>query len=140
MLSRVDGRHSRRNNRIKSEQGGKLSEKTELTEEQKVEIETLSAVLNIEQTADYFGVSERTMRNIFKRDPVAHAAYKRGKAKAIKDVGGSLIEQARAGDTTSMIFYLKTQGKWRETQHIQQEIKETKEFGDIYGDTESESD
>ncbi|PWE30003.1 hypothetical protein DDZ14_16320 [Maritimibacter sp. 55A14] len=41
--------------------------------------------------------------------------YKRGKAKAIAHVANGLLQKARAGDTTSTIFYLKTQAGWWET-------------------------
>jgi predicted RNA binding protein with dsRBD fold (UPF0201 family) len=40
--------------------------------------------------------------------------YKKGRAKAIVDVAGSLLTKAREGDTASIIFYLKTQASWRE--------------------------
>ena len=43
--------------------------------------------------------------------------YERRKAKAIAHVANGLLEKARSGDTTSSIFYLKTQAGWRETTH-----------------------
>ena len=86
-----------------------------LTEKQKAEVETLAAFLSIEQMADYFGCSERHMHNIMERDETIRAAYKRGKAKAIGKVAQGLLQKALAGDTTSSIFYLKTQARWRET-------------------------
>jgi hypothetical protein len=86
-----------------------------LTEKQKAEVETLAAFLSIEQMADYFGCSERHMQNIMDRDETIRASYKRGKAKAIGKVAQGLLQKALAGDTTSSIFYLKTQARWRET-------------------------
>ena len=86
-----------------------------LTEKQKAEVETLAAFLSIEQMADYFGCSERHMQNIMERDETIRASYKRGKAKAIGKVAQGLLQKALAGDTTSSIFYLKTQARWRET-------------------------
>lgn len=38
-----------------------------------------------------------------------------GKAEIISKVAGSLVRKAMNGDTTSAIFYLKTQGRWKET-------------------------
>ena len=86
-----------------------------LTEKQQAEVETLAAFLSIEQMADYFGVSERHMHNIMDRDESIRAAYKRGRSKAIGKVAQGLLQKALAGDTTSSIFYLKTQARWRET-------------------------
>ena len=90
----------------------------ELTEEQTVQVEALAAYLTQEQIADYFGISDRTFREMMGRDPSISSAYKRGKAKAIGTVAQGLLQKARAGDTASAIFYLKTQAGWRETQQI----------------------
>lgn len=38
-----------------------------------------------------------------------------GKAETIAKVAGSLVRKALSGDTTSAIFYLKTQAGWKET-------------------------
>ena len=38
-----------------------------------------------------------------------------GKAETLAKVAGSLVQKALGGDTASAIFYLKTQGGWRET-------------------------
>ena len=40
-------------------------------------------------------------------------------ARAIGAIAQTLISKARAGDTTSMIFNLKTQAGWRETAGLQ---------------------
>lgn len=86
-----------------------------LTEEQCREVETLAALLNQDQIADYFGIARNTFRAICERDEEVFERYKRGKAKAIAHVANGLLQKARAGDTTSAIFYLKTQAGWRET-------------------------
>lgn len=38
-----------------------------------------------------------------------------GKAETLAKVAGTLVQKALNGDTTSAIFYLKTQGGWKET-------------------------
>lgn len=86
-----------------------------LTEDEAREVETLAALLNQDQIADYLGISRTTFRAICDRDEEVAVRYKRGKAKAIAHVANGLLQKARAGDTTSSIFYLKTQAGWRET-------------------------
>lgn len=90
----------------------------ELTDDQIREVETLAAVLSTDDIADYFGVGRTTFYALMDRNPDISERYKRGRAKAKASISGGLIKKARAGDTTSQIFYLKTQCGWRETQHI----------------------
>jgi len=85
-----------------------------LSDEQRAEVGTLAAVLTQEQMADYFGISANTFVAMMEREPDISEAYKRGKAKAIGAVASGLLARARAGDTASAIFYLKTQAGWRE--------------------------
>lgn len=89
-----------------------------LSEAQCAEVETLAALLNQDQIADYFGISRNTFRAICDRDAEVLERYKRGKAKAIAHVANGLLQKARAGCTTSSIFYLKTQAGWRETNEV----------------------
>lgn len=87
---------------------------TTLTEAQRAEVETLSAVLNAEQIADFLGIGRTTFFALLNRDEDLSERYKRGKARAIGAVAQSLVTKARAGNVTAMIFFLKTQGGWRE--------------------------
>ena len=91
----------------------------ELTDEQRGEIETLGALLNQDQIADYLGISRTTFHAIMARDPDIAERYKRGKAKAIAHVARGLLQKARSGDTVSSIFFLKTQAGWRETDRLE---------------------
>jgi IS30 family transposase len=90
----------------------------ELTAEEIAEVETLAAVLSTQDIADYFGIGRTTFYALMERNPAISERYKKGRAKAKTSIAGNLIKKARAGDTTSQIFYLKTQCGWRETQHI----------------------
>ena len=90
-----------------------------LTDEQRSELETLAAVLNVEQIADYFGISRRVFYDIMERDEEVSAQYKKGKAKAVGFVAQNLIQKARSGDLGAQIFYLKTQAGWKETQRLE---------------------
>tara|TARA_R110002049_G_C9045833_1_gene553106 strand:- start:652 stop:1029 length:378 start_codon:yes stop_codon:yes gene_type:complete len=106
-----------------------------LSDEQVVELRALAAVLNKEQLADYFGVSHVTLLAIEARQPEVSLAYKNGKARAIASIAGNLISQAKSGNTSAQMFYLKTQAGWKETTHVQQETKEVKSFTDMYGNS-----
>jgi transposase len=90
----------------------------QLDDKQKAQVEALAAVLSQEQIADYFGIGRTTWYSMLERDADIAEHYKRGKAKAIGAVAQGLLQKARAGDTTSAIFYLKTQARWRETTHL----------------------
>lgn len=89
-----------------------------LNDEQRAQVEALAAYLSQEQIADYFGLARNTFAAMIERDPDISERYKRGKAKAIGAVAQGLIQQAREGNMTAAIFYLKTQAGWRETQAI----------------------
>jgi hypothetical protein len=88
----------------------------DLTDEQVEQVEKLAAVLPQEQIADYLAITDRTLRQRIADDPRVSSAYKRGRAKAAEKIGSSLIQKALNGDTASMIFYLKTQCGWKETE------------------------
>lgn len=86
-----------------------------LTPEQVKQVESLAAVMTEEQIADFFGFSERTLRNRMTEDPKIVAAYKKGKAKAIGMAGENLLKLVRKGNLGALCFFLKTQAGWRET-------------------------
>lgn len=83
-------------------------------EQQIIELQALSAVLNKSQVADYFGITEKTLREVEKRQPEVSTAYKKGKVKQIASMGSNLVQLAKAGNVSANIFYLKTQGGWKE--------------------------
>jgi DNA-binding CsgD family transcriptional regulator len=87
-----------------------------LTDEQITELETLAKDMTIEQIADYFSISESTFYELKNKVSGVSGAYKKGKATGIKEAAGLLWSKMRDGDTTSIIFYLKTQGGWSEKQ------------------------
>jgi predicted transcriptional regulator len=93
--------------------------KLALTDEQVAQVRKLAAVLTMEQIADFLGISEQTFRRRMMEDADILEAYKRGKGEALAGVATNLIQQAREGNTTAAIFYLKTQGGWREKQELE---------------------
>ena len=80
------------------------------------ELQTLSAVLNKEQLADYFGVSHVTLKAIEKRQPEVSFAYKKGKAKAIAKIAGNL-QKLTAATYQHKCFILKHRQVGRK-QHV----------------------
>jgi len=92
--------------------------KVTLSDEQVAQVEALASIMSLEMIADFLGISKVTFYAIMERQPEVSLRYKRGKANAIGSVAKSLLAKARSGDTASMIFYLKTQAGWRETQNM----------------------
>ncbi len=82
------------------------------TEEQIKKVEELGGGLTHKQIADYFGIHPDTFNDIKNRQPKVALAYKKGKSDAIDTVRKSLMDKCREGDTSAIIFFLKTQAGW----------------------------
>lgn len=83
------------------------------------QVEALAAVCTKAQMAAYFGVTEKTFRTIEQRQPEVFTAYRRGRAKAVADIGSILYQKALDGDIRAMQFYLKTQAGWSEKSRLE---------------------
>ena len=82
-----------------------------LTEQQLDEVEKLSGLgLTNEQIASFMKISQPTLRKW------AGERLEVGKAKALASVSSSLFSAIKKGNITAMIFYLKTQAGWKETE------------------------
>jgi hypothetical protein len=86
-----------------------------LTPEEIEQVRKLAPYLTREQLADFFEMNRKTFDAIRERQPEVETAYRAGKAEIIGKIAQSLIQDALDGDTTSRIFFLKTQAGWRET-------------------------
>ena len=71
--------------------------------------------LTTQQIALALGMGESTLYEKKNKFPEFAEAIKAGKAKGVALVAEKLMEKAMAMDTTSIIFYLKCQGNWRDT-------------------------
>ena len=83
------------------------------TDHERKQVEAMSGYgLPIEQIAILVrnGIDSDTLRKHFATELVA------GKAKANSGVGRTLFQKAMGGDTAAMIWWSKTQMKWKETQ------------------------
>jgi len=80
------------------------------------QVESLAANgLTQEQIACALGISESTLTKRKKENTDFADAIKRGKAKGIALVTNKLMESIKGGNMTAMIFFLKTQAGWKET-------------------------
>ena len=88
---------------------------TTLNDEQLIKLEGLASTLTLSQIGEYFGFGITAFHELRKRQPEINAIYKKGRQKIISDVGNSLIKKALDGDSTAQMFFLKTQGRWKES-------------------------
>lgn len=65
-----------------------------------------------ENIGDALGICKSILYRHYKKE------LDTAKLQAVANVGGALYTKAMNGDTTCMIFYLKTQGRWRETDQL----------------------
>ena len=94
-----------------------------LTETDVTKLEALACVLTKSQVADYFCMTEKTLRAVEERQPEVNTAYRKGKAMAIASVATSLYDQAMAGNFYAMKFYLQTQAGWSEKRALELDIR-----------------
>jgi len=89
-----------------------------LTPTETKELQRLAGLgLSVEQCANVMGYSRATLFRRIKDDPKCLRLYKIGKDQAAGKIAGKLFEQAMDGNVACIIFYLKTQCGWRETDH-----------------------
>lgn len=65
-----------------------------------------------ETIASILGIDPKTLR-LYYREELDHAS-----AQANATIGGALFNKAKSGDTTAMIFWMKTRAGWREKHDI----------------------
>ena len=70
--------------------------------------------LTNEQICEYLGVSHETLYQRIKEYPEITEALKRGKAKGIAEISNTLFNQAKEGNVTASIFWLKCNAGWKE--------------------------
>ena len=73
--------------------------------------------LTVQQIYNYYGMSDKTWGKKRKRYPELELAMKQGRAVNIGWASQKLREKMEAGNLGAIIFYLKTQGGWREKEY-----------------------
>ena len=63
--------------------------------------------------ADILGIDDKTLRKHYREE------LDQARAKANATIGGALFNKAKGGDTAAMIFWMKTQAGWRETNRVE---------------------
>ena len=88
------------------------------TDEMIAELEEVAPYLNYLQIADYFKINPETFYKLLARDTRLSVAYKKAKVKKLHKFATKLEEKAMGlapeADTGAIVFYLKTQGRWKE--------------------------
>jgi len=91
------------------------------------DIELLAAYLTIKGIANYLGISEKSFRNIKKRDEAVFTAYNRGVAKAHVHAGNIIMKFMRYdGDDIAQLqlqfqaakFYVQTKADWGKEEKV----------------------
>ena len=86
----------------------------EPTEETRARVESLAAAgIKREDIALYLGITRPTLDKYYSEE------LDIGTIKANAAVARTLYQQAIEGNTTAMIFWLKTRAGWRETQRVE---------------------
>lgn len=86
----------------------------EISDERRKEIRKLAGYgLTIEQMASVLGIHRNTLTKHCKDD------IEKGKAEAFHFAVNSLFSNIKKGKEASLIFYLKTQHRWKEVQQTE---------------------
>ena len=84
------------------------------TDEARERVEQLAAAgIRDEDIALYLGITRPTLNKYYKGE------LKIGTIKANAVIANTLYKQAKEGNTTAAIFWLKTRAGWRETQKVE---------------------
>ena len=91
------------------------------TPERLEQVESYAALgLNKQQIADCLGIHYDTLNEKNKAYPEFSEALSRGQSKGIARMTNLLLKHAEAGNSSSVIFYLKARAKWSDNPDLHQ--------------------
>lgn len=76
--------------------------------------ELASRGLSQEQIAAALGISRTTLQSRKAESEQFAQAIEKGRADGIETVANALFDNAKSGNVTAQIFFLKAQGKWKD--------------------------
>lgn len=84
------------------------------TEQTRSLVKTLSAVgIRYEDIASKLDITDDTLRKHYRKE------LDEGRIDANASIGQTLFQQAKNGNTTAAIFWLKTRAQWKETDRVE---------------------
>ena len=92
-----------------------------LNKEQKEKLVWMAPYLTVDMMADSLQIPRSTFMEILNRDEEVSGLYHKHKSDKVAEVASCLVNKAREGDTRAAMFYLRTQGRWREEGHTASE-------------------
>ncbi|QDP67039.1 MAG: hypothetical protein Unbinned4497contig1000_13 [Prokaryotic dsDNA virus sp.] len=87
----------------------------QFTDDELLQIQKLAGKFTVEQVSDFMGISRTTFYRMCERDERVMEHYKKGKANRFDVVADKLMDKINEGDLTAIIFFMKTQMGWKET-------------------------
>jgi transcriptional regulator with XRE-family HTH domain len=81
--------------------------------------ELASRGLSQEQIAAALGIGARTLQSRKAESADFAAAIEKGRAEGIEEVANALFTNAKNGNVTAQIFFLKAQAKWKDKPELE---------------------
>lgn len=107
---------------------GRFVLKTEFDEADIEKIERMAGIgLTLTQIAIILGMSDRSFSRHKKQIPEVEEAFQRGKVLAIEAVASNLFELCMEKHAPSIMFFLKTQGRWKEVNRVETQVNDVTE-------------
>lgn len=99
-------------------------------------------LMTLDNLAEFIGCSRKTVCRRLNDHEELSQAWQEAKIEKLVAVAGTLYNRALEGDVACMIFYLKTQGKWRDNQEIEVRVDESRlgNMSNLYNDLERQND